>query len=549
MKANRLAAALFCSCLALTVACSAEEVSKSTQVSGKTNTNKKVQVVRSDQKENPETNQIVSETEEAFLTIQPKENPNILSETLPKDKLHELQSANTFPKVYTEMEGIVTFRGNNLRNAPSYGTVKENPALLEKQWSFTTGASPEWGGGAGWTGQPAIIKWDPEVREMMNLNEEFKSNEDFIEVIYASLDGKIYFFDLESGAQSRPPITINNPIKGSVSIDPRGYPLLYTGQGIPQQGQIGYRIFSLIDGKLLHFIPGIDSDAYRHWGAFDGSALVNRDTDTLITGGENGIFYNIKLNTVFDKEAKSIKVTPEQIKYRYKVKGNSYQGIENSVAVYKNLAFFADNGGSVQGLDLMTMKPIWALPATDDTDASIVIDEEGTTPFLYTGTEVDKLRGSNSHALIRKINGITGEVVWKKEYAAFYNEHVNGGMLSTPIIGKNEIQDLSIFTIARHKSMNAGLMVALNKTTGEEAWRWEMPNYTWSSPVAVYDKHGQAFIVQSDSVGNMYLLDGKSGKIINKINLGANIEASPAVYNDSIIVASRGGQIFKVTIK
>ena len=531
--------------LAFAAGCTSSETSKSIQVSAvtkeehtkKTEKNNQFEMIKKEEK-----------AEEAFLTIEPRNLENIVFETLPNGKLHTLKSEHTFPEVYTEEEGVLTFRGNHLRNSPSFGNVNVHPTMLEKTWSFSTGASPKWGGGAGWTGQPAIIKWDADIREMMNIKEEFKSKKDFTEVIYASLDGNIYFFDLESGKPSRDPIDIQNPIKGSVSIDPRGYPLLYTGQGIPQGGQIGFRIFNLIDGKMLHFIPGIDSNAYRHWGAFDGAALINRETDTLITGGENGIFYNSKLNTVFDKENKTIQVKPETIKYRYKVNNNYHQGIENSVAVYKNLAFFADNGGSVQGIDLMTMKPIWALPGTDDTDASIVLGKEGAIPFLYTGTEVDKLRGSNSHSLIRKINGLTGEVVWRKQYAAFFNESVNGGMLSTPIMGSGEIDELAIFTIARHKQMNAGLMVALDKRTGEEVWRWEMPNYTWSSPSVVYDDEGKASLIQCDSVGNMYLLNGKTGKVISQINLGANIEASPAIYHNSIVVASRGGQIFKVDI-
>ncbi|MFK2825313.1 PQQ-binding-like beta-propeller repeat protein [Bacillus sp. B190/17] len=547
MKVNRLVViSLFCSSVAFTIACTNEQLSSIIQTKEPANEER---VVAAEQEEPVDSVQAASIPEEPFLKVEPAGDAIISSELLPNGPLHELSSVHTFPKVYTEMEGVLTFRGGHWRNSPSYGGVKTNPISLEPMWSFTTRLSPRWGGGAGWTGQPAIVKWDDDVQEMMNIKDEFKNKEDFTEVIYASLDGNIYFFDLESGQPSREPIPIHNPIKGSVSIDPRGYPLLYTGQGIPQQGDIGFRIFSLIDGKLLHFIPGIEADAYRLWGAFDGSALVNRETDTLIIGGENGLFYNIKLNTVFNKEEKSISIAPETIKYRYKVTGNEHQGIENSVAVYKNLAFFADNGGSVQGIDIMTMKPIWALPGTDDTDASIVIDEEEQVPVLYTGTEVDKLRGSNSHSLIRKINGITGEVMWTKEYAAFYHESVNGGMLATPVIGKNEIKDLAIFTVARHKKIDAGLMVALDKATGQEVWRWEMPCYTWSSPVAVYDQDGRAYLIQSDSAGTIYLLNGKTGEIINQLNLGANIEASPAVFNDSIVVATRGGKIFGVKIK
>ena len=34
------------------------------------------------------------------------------------------------------------------------------------------------GGGAGWTGQPAIVKWPKELRESMNIYDEFKGKED-----------------------------------------------------------------------------------------------------------------------------------------------------------------------------------------------------------------------------------------------------------------------------------------------------------------------------------------------------------------------------------
>ena len=47
------------------------------------------------------------------------------------------------------------------------------------------------GGGAGWTGQPAIVKWPKELRESMNIYDEFKGKEDFTEVIHGSLDGNI----------------------------------------------------------------------------------------------------------------------------------------------------------------------------------------------------------------------------------------------------------------------------------------------------------------------------------------------------------------------
>jgi outer membrane protein assembly factor BamB len=452
-----------------------------------------------------------------------------------------------FPQKYSDIEGILTFRGNHLRNTASYGVSNIKEKELVTLWSFTTDIS-SWGGGAGWTGQPAIVKWSQDIKQIMNLKEEYKQNEDFVEVIYASLDGNIYFLYLDTGNTTRDPIPVKNPIKGSLSIDPRGYPLLYVGEGIPENGSIGYSIYSLIDHSKLHRISGSDPLALRRWGAFDNSAIINRETDTLLLGGENGLFYNIKLNTRFDQENKTIKVDPALLQYRYTVKDNPYQGIENSVAVYKNLAFFADNGGSLQCIDLRTMKPVWALEKLDDTDASITIEVVDDVPFLYTGTEVDH-QGLRGYTYLRKINGLTGDVIWQVKYKTQSDPKVNGGMLATNVIGKHDTSDLVIFTLARYNQFNSGIMVALDKATGKEVWTWTMPNYAWSSPVDLYDQEGHTYLIQCDSMGNMYLLEGKTGKELYQINLGSNIEASPAVFNDTIVVATRGQKIFGIKIK
>ena len=131
-----------------------------------------------------------------------------------------------FTDKYTDMEGITTFRGNNFRNSASYGISKISKKELSVKWKTTTSFS-SWGGGAGWTGQPAIIKWNEDIKSSMNIYDEFKNQENFTEVIYASLDGKIYFLDLQTGNLSRNTINVGNPIKGSLSIDSREIPMLY----------------------------------------------------------------------------------------------------------------------------------------------------------------------------------------------------------------------------------------------------------------------------------------------------------------------------------
>jgi len=76
-----------------------------------------------------------------------------------------------------------------------------------------------------------------------------------------------------------------------------------------------------------------------------------------------------------------------------------------------------------------------------------------------------------------------------------------------------------------------------------------MNNYAWSSPVAVYDEDGNAYIIQCDSAGNMALIDGKTGTELDKVSLGTNIEATPAVYGNTVVVGTRGQKIYGITIK
>ncbi|HHW30776.1 MAG TPA: PQQ-like beta-propeller repeat protein [Clostridiaceae bacterium] len=457
------------------------------------------------------------------------------------------------PENYSLVQGITTFRGNNFRNTASFGHVEVTEKKLEAIWFTKIGYIDTWTG-VGWNGQPVIVKWDDEVKNIMNIFPAKKEKDNLVEVIYGTLDGKIYFLDLEDGNPTREPIDIGYPIKGSVAVDPRGFPLLYTGQGISEkngeQGPIGFRIFSLIDQKQLLFIDGIDPHAYRLWGAFDSVPLVDGYTDTLLVCGENGIVYTVKLNTDFNLEKATISISPEIVKYRYTSPFGTRIGVENSPAVYKNFVYFADNSGLFQCLDINTMKPVWARNVTDDTDSTTVLEEISPSDvFLYTACEVDK-QGLGGFSFMRKINALTGELLWEKSIECVYDTDNNGGALATPIVGKNEIDNLVIFNIGRTGSKGyKGTLLALDKNSGREIWKVDMDYYSWSSPVDIYTKSGKAYIIICDSGGYMRLLDGKTGKEYYRIPLEANIEGSPAVFGNIIVVGTRGQKIWGIKIK
>jgi outer membrane protein assembly factor BamB len=229
---------------------------------------------------------------------------------------------------------------------------------------------------------------------------------------------------------------------------------------------------------------------------------------------------------------------------------NSSLGIENSIARYENLIFFADNGGTIKCIDT-DLKEVWTVNNLDDTDSSITVDVEDGIPFIYTGCEVDK-QGKTGFSRILKINGKTGKIVWEKKYecaSRFGASPSNGGVLATNAVGKNEIKDIVIFTLCRYGKFDGGAMIALDKKTGKEVWKLTMSTYAWPSPVDVYDKDGKAYIIQADHNGSLLLVEGRTGKLLKSMKIDSYIEASPAVFNDYMVFASRTGKIYGLKLK
>lgn len=464
------------------------------------------------------------------------------------------------PEDYSLLEGVTTFRGNNYRDGGAYGTREVTQKKLEIVWEkdglgSIAGHGSNWPG-TGWTGQPLLVHWDKDVRKLMNINEEMKGK-DLVEVIYPTLDGNIYFLDLETGKPTREKMTIGFPIKGTATVDPRGYPILYTGMGINENNgkftEYKYRIINLINQKEIYTIFGRDEVAFRGWGANDSSALFDRKTDTLLDCGENGLVYKVKMNTKFDKASGELSVAPQITKYRYRSPFSDEQGIENSPAVYKNFMYFNDNGGTMQCLDLNTMKPVWIYDTGDDTDVTTVIEETSKGVFLYTANQVDKRGNGGKNPVadcnIRKFNALTGELIWQKDYQCVYNFYINGGALGTPLLGKDDISNMVIFNIAFTGSNTDGTMVALDKETGNEIWKKKLTAYSWCSPLGFKSSDGKTYMVYSDYSGSMHLVDPMTGKTLDSISLQGNVESSPSIYNDTIVVGSYAKKIFGIKVK
>ncbi len=456
-----------------------------------------------------------------------------------------------FPEPYSSLEGVFTFRGGPTRTGGAFGTIPANPNKLEIAWSVQTehGQAP-WFGGAGWTGEPVIVRWPAVIRRSMHRLGRYRADEGLTEVIQGSLDGHVYFLDLYTGAKTRRPLDTGNPIKGSVSLDPRGFPLLFVGQGIPEKRNIGLYAYELIDDTQVFFLPGHDASALRSWwGAFDSSGLLNRKTDTYVVGGENGLVYSIKLNSDFDPIALTMKVSPVISRYRYQNAKHDAErlGVENSLTVVKNVAFFADNSGIIQAVDLRTFEPLWAFDAGDDTDASLTVE----WPALYTGCEVDRT-GPKGYAHVRRLDARTGAVEWDRAYlceGTLEPKKHQAGVFATNVIGRGDVADLVFFTLSRCPGEKKGAVVALDKETGRQVWKHDLPYFSWSSPTALTDANGKTWLLQGGIGGFVRLIDARTGKQAAQVQLVGDIEASPAVFGDRAVLATRADRIYGLRIR
>ena len=446
---------------------------------------------------------------------------------------------------YFALPGVATFRGSNYRTDASYGTADITQGNISQIWKMTVGYldTIDWVG-CGWTGQPLVVQWDAETRAIMNLYEDKKEKENLVEAIYAKMDGRVHFIDMEDGSYTRDPLYIGMVFKGSGAIDPRGYPILYVGAGLERGGAV-QRIYaiSLIDGSILYEISGYHQYAPRYWFAFDGAPIVDGETDTLIWGGESGLLYTIKLNTNYDKEAGTISMAPDEpvmTAYTddYHRQGR-YAGYEASVTAVGNYLFLGDNGGMLQCVDVNTMELIWAQDIRDDINATPLFDwgKDGRG-YLYVAPSMDYVRGDLP---LCKIDAQTGEILWSHEMECYTDPDVPGGTLASPLLGRNgtNMEDLIIFSVGRSPNLWTGQVVALHKETGEVVWQTATGNYMWSSPIALYTEDGRGYIFQADASGTCYLMDGQTGKILNTVSLGQTVESSPVAFGNRVILGSR----------
>jgi hypothetical protein len=425
--------------------------------------------------------------------------------------------------------GLLTFRGNPTRSWYGAG-VPQNPRVL---WAYpksggmcsvsSDGASTSTWCGDGWTGQPTVVERDGRTW-----------------VSFGGYDASMHWIDGVTGENILTPFKTGDLVKGSMSTDPDGYPLSYKGSRdsyfrilATDRGEAAVELWKLSARQAVQQVWNDD---------WDGAALVI--DDYLFQGGENSWFYIIKLNRGYGADGK-VTVNPQIV---FKAPGwdqelwntiSDHQfSIESSVAISGNTVYFSNSAGLVQGWDITGLKEgrtptrVFRFWTGDDTDATIAIDKQG---MLYVGSEFER-RNERSKQVgqMMKLDPTKRDnpLVWSLKDQSGGGK---SGIWATPALGDGVV----------YFATNGGRLIAVDQMTGAVVWEKSLGSQTWQSPV-VADKT----LIQGDCEGNLNAYDVSDPRIDPPlkwtVKLNGCIEATPAVWNGRIYVATRGGQFYAI---
>jgi outer membrane protein assembly factor BamB len=420
------------------------------------------------------------------------------------------------------VDGLLTFRGNPSRSFYGRGPVPDDPRI---QWRWEIGCSISFVGsesknwcGSGWTGQPSVFRPPG-------------SDSDWW-VAFGGYNRKVNFLDPATGTEVYPAYETGDIIKGSITVDPDGFPLIYTGS---RDNDFHVVAIDRAAPEALWKLPADAIQPTKWNNDWDGSALVI--DDYLFQGGENSRFFIVELNRGFDADG-LVTVTPEIVfstegwddELLAAVGGNV--SIENSVTIVDDVVYFANSGGLVQGWDLTglaggaTPQRVFRFWAGDDTDASIVADADG---MLYVATEYERGNArSQELGQIMKLDPKRPDdpLVWSREA----NDGLDSGVWATPALANGLVI----------VPTDDGRVLGLDQVDGSERWVLRLPGPLWQSPVVVDD-----VLIQGDCEGVMHGFDVADPTVepteLWAVEIGGCIESTPAVWDGQIFVGSRNG--------
>jgi outer membrane protein assembly factor BamB len=436
--------------------------------------------------------------------------------------------------------GLTTFRGNATRSYYGEGPVPSDPVI---RWTYPSDGSKmcsqsaeggagspvkEWCG-TGWTGQPNVVA----MRDgTMTVRE-------------GAYDGHYHFLDAGTGEPVMPDLVTDDLAKGSATSDPDGYPLYYAGS---RDNQFRVVAMDRAEPDVLWKIDAHDTSLVPQplWNDdWDGAALVI--DDILLEGGENSWLYIVRLNRGYDAQG-LVTVDPQVVAtvpgfdaQLLADAGDQDVSIESSVAYRDGVVYVANSGGLITGWDISDVQnggsgvhQVFRYWTGDDTDASIVIDDEG---FLYVASEYQRFNDrSQTTGQLMKLDPRRPEdpLVWSVPALELGFEGA-GGSWSTPALAGEVL----------YATTAAGRVLAIDRATGEILWERQIGSPAIGSPVVV-----DGTLLQGDCSGHLYAWDvsdpNAQPTLEWNLDLGDCIESTPAVWHGWLYVGTRAGYLYGI---
>ena len=425
---------------------------------------------------------------------------------------------------YGEVPGLTMFRGNPSRTWYGTGPLPAEPP--GQHWSYpesamcgtsvVAGESRLWCG-TGWTGQPVV--WE--------------RPDGIIEVIFGAYDKAVHFVNAETGVATRQPFQTGDIIKGSVTLDPDGYPVLYTGS---RDNKL--RIIAL-DREPVEEIWSLDAGAVAgRWNNdWDGNPLIH--DGILYAGGENSWFFAIERNRGIDDEG-VVSADPEILVQmpgwtdELVAEVGSNVSIESSVVLADDRVYFANSGGRIVWLDIARVRNgeapvVFDYWEGDDIDATLVADEDG---MIYAAIELERRteRSLEVGQLIKLDPYASGDpLLWGVDVPPI--EPGDGGIWATPALGDGHI----------YVTTHTGDFLTVDTETGEVTDSQDVFPHAWSSPVII-DGDLLVATCETAELRRYDLADpAKPVLVWSVVSAQGCIESTPAVWDGVIYVGSRDG--------
>ena len=472
---------------------------------------------------------------------------------------------------YSEIAGVLTYRGNNYRSSGSYGTAKIDSSAMQILWTHKL---PEFNlsGPSEGTNQPLVVRWPADIMRTMNFKTGKKGLVQLTEVIFADKSGDIYFLDIDDGELTRTPIPTIAYTQGTPTLDPRGFPLLYIGQSIQEDGNVSrshYQylyVINLISGKRAFRFGSSSVEPFsdNKWQGYGGSPLVYGDH--VMIEGESGILYMYEAGSDFDLDNARVTINdePDLFKYKYENPETGYQrdyddgeeseprnidsGTTGSLAGYRNYVLFSDRSGYIQCVDVDHMELIYAVPIGGNGDFTLSLEADGFNAnafSVYSGTRLeyeievngdDGISDETQSVYFRRVNGLTGQIEWENRYDCLSRTDYRGGISDACAVGENALARLVYYSVVMEESTASTQLYAVNKSDGTVVWQKEIPALSASSPTVFYDDEGNGYVIMCDADGYARLYDGLNGTELSQVILEAGADGTPVVYSDKMVV-------------